>query len=93
MSTPYWQKRDSIKRYITVGLRQLLMERYGGVPVIVLRNSAEKMRADNKAWVKQVLKNFDCEEFNVSWQVSFEYVLDENRTAIVSDFTITVEGN
>ena len=93
MSTPYWQKRDSAKKYIAAGLRRLLMDRYCGVPVIVVRNAAEKIRAENKAWVKETLKMLDCEDLNLTWQTSFEYQLDEEGTAVVYDFTVTVEGN
>ncbi len=93
MGAAYWQKRDAVKKHIAVNLREMLIEQYSGVPVIVLRNSIDKIRADNKAWVKQALKQFECEEFNVIWQTSFEHRLNEDGMAVVYDFTITVEGN
>lgn len=93
MSNAYWQKRDNAKKYIAVALRDLMMKRYGGLPVIVLRNATDKIKAENKLWIKDTLKMFDCEEFNVSWSISFEYKLDASGTAIVSDFTVTVDGN
>ena len=92
MVLTYWQKRDAAKETISRDLRVRLMERYVGVPVIVLRTSADKIRADNKTWVAEVLKHYDCEDFAVSWRVLFNFSLDEDRVARVSDFTVTAEG-
>lgn len=88
----YWQKRDAAKDAIGRGLRRHLIAQYLGLPVLVLRNRADQIRADNKAWVKDTLKHFDCDDFKVSWTVSFEFKLDESGTAVVSDFTVLVEG-
>ena len=91
MSVSYWQKKDLVKKYIATHLRLFLMRQYEGLPVIVLRNLADKIKADNKVWVNKALKHFDCEEISIKWQTYFDYQLDENNTAIISDFEIIID--
>jgi hypothetical protein len=88
----YWQKRDLAKEEIARGLRQHLLDQFKGVPVIVLRNKADDIRLGNKAWVKDLLKGLDCDDFNFSWRIFFDFRDDEEGMARVSDFTIIVEG-
>lgn len=88
----YWQKREAAKEEISRGLRRHLLDQYQGVPVVLLRTRADRIRADNKAWVRETLKHFDSEDFKVSWQISFEFTTDEEGAATVSNFTVIVEG-
>lgn len=85
-------KKDLVKKYIATHLRLFLMEQYKGLPVIVLRNLDDKIKADNKVWVNKALKHFDCEEISIRWQTYFEYKLNEDKTAIISDFTVIVDN-
>lgn len=88
----YWQKCDEAKVVIARNLRRHLLQQYQGLPVMVFRNRVDKIKEDNKTWVKNTLKSLDCEDFKVSWQISFEFKLDKSETAIISDFTVSVEG-
>jgi len=92
MALSYWEKREKAREKIAYGLRQHLLDQFKGLPVIILRNRVDSIRADNKLWVKHLLKSLDCDDFNVSWKVFFDYQDDNGGMAIISDFTIVVEG-
>jgi hypothetical protein len=88
----YWQKRENAKKYIAFWLRKALISKYVGLPVMIVRNLSDKIRQENKDWVKEALSLCDCNDFTPTWTTSFDYMLDENNTAIIFDFTVTVEG-
>lgn len=88
----YWQKREDAKAEIATTIRDVLMEQFNGLPVIVVRNCSDKIRHANKSIVSDILAKHDCEEFIVNWQIFFTYRDDEDGVARISDFDIKVEG-
>ena len=52
----YYEIRENAKAEITKALRENLLKQFHKLPVIVLRNKADELRANNKAIVRSILK-------------------------------------
>jgi len=87
----YWRLRDQVKEEIAAGIRERLIDKYLGTPVVFLRDHAESIHAINKSWIADLLSNYEYEG-RVSWQIMFDFKDDEQGFARVSDFTVLVEG-
>jgi len=88
----YWEKREKAKEELARGLRLHLREQYSGLPVILLRHRASLIRADNQAWVNDLLYNLECPDFEIGWRVFFTFQDDDDGVARISDFTVVVEA-
>jgi hypothetical protein len=87
----YWIQRDAAKAELEISLRNHLLKRFLGKPVIELRRKIDEIKIANKEFVSNLLKEFGVSDYPVKWGVFFTYVENDGNLPIVSNFTVMAE--
>ena len=87
----YWIQRDAAKAELEISLRNHLLKKFLGKPVIELRMKIDEIKFANKEFVSNLLKEFGCQDYPIKWGIFFTYVENCGKLPIVSNFTVVAE--